>query len=90
MATSPLRSDQPRIAATCKDGSSWLLPLSEYDSIRAAFVNSQTYWEGLNIWGESVTIKMFDITGLTELTAESLALRDAENAEEKQRALLED
>lgn len=84
-----LRSELPHIGCICRDSSHWQVPLSERQSFEDAWTNGRPFWYGVDIYGASIIVKLADITGVIIKSADYLAVRDAERAEEKARALLE-
>lgn len=83
-----LRSELPHVAAICRDGSSWLLPIESLETFETAWTNGRAFWSGTNYRGARVTIKLADITGTVENTAEIIAHLEAEKEEEQRRKLL--
>lgn len=65
----------PRVVLMCKDGSAWALPSAERQSFEGAWVMGKSFWYGTGYFGEPIVVKLGDITGLMEHTADSLARR---------------
>ena len=84
-----LRVEQPHFLATCKDGTIWRLPSGAWSEFHDTWTEGRSFWSGLDLWDQPVTIKLGDITGMIGKTAESLALFEAEATEEKARAVIE-
>ena len=84
-----LRRETPHVAACCRDGSWWLLPMGEHQSFRAAWMRGEAFWDGRDLYDSVVTIKLGDITGLVVRDAARLALLRDEEEEERLRGLTE-
>lgn len=84
-----LRTEQPHFVAMCKDGSAWTLRPEDWDDFAAHWTAGKTFWSGVNLWDQSLIIKLADVTGMIALTAEALALFAEEAAEERHRAMME-
>lgn len=84
-----LVQDSAHIVCYCRDGSWWMLPPSAHDDFLAAWQAGKPFWSGLNGWGERLTIKLADITGVVEKTEASIAMLEAESREKRSRDALE-
>ena len=74
-----LRTDSPYVSACCRDGTFWLLPISVLEEFRAAWRSGRPFWLGPGLYDTEIDIKLADITGITNHTAASIALRKAED-----------
>lgn len=84
-----LRREQPHFCAICKDSSSWLLKPESWDDFAAHWMAGKAFWSGHDIWDQPVVIKLGDVTGMVGKTAEALELCAHEDAEAKQRDLID-
>ena len=84
-----LVTETPHMIAVCKDSSLWRLPADAVQDFLAHWTGGKTFWFGVDAWGQSVIIKLADITGVAVQTEASLARQVAEEAEERQRALID-
>jgi len=82
-----LVNERPHLVANCRDGSSWLLNISEQESFEAAWMAGKAFWIGLSARGARVAIKLADITGTALNTADVLEELEAEREEEQRRKL---
>lgn len=85
---STLRDEEPHVSAVCRDGSVWMLPVEAFDGFITAWMAGRAFWQGVNLWGSSVIIKLADITGVIVSTEESMAAIAADNEERKRRDVL--
>lgn len=84
-----LRAESPHFSAIEKSGNWWTLAEGQLPNFRTAWMGGVAFWSGNNIWDEEVTIRLANIVGIVVQTADSIALRESEKAEEKSRGLLE-
>lgn len=84
-----LTREHPHLKAICKDGSCWVLPLESRDDFLSHWMAGKTFWSGLSAYGDTVWVKLADITGVAEKTEVSLAADAEEEAELKRRAMVD-
>lgn len=83
-----LRDEGPHLRLILNDGS-WLgFPLSERDSVLAAWQGREAFWSGVDLWGERIHVKLAIVTNICERSQAVLDLIAAEAAERKQRELI--
>ena len=54
-------------------GGSWVLPYEDYLDVTRAFTKGDTYYEGRTLYGGLVTIRLGDVSGIVQNTAETMA-----------------
>lgn len=72
----------------CRDGRPWALPLDALASFRAAWMAGSPFWSGVDIWGQSLDVKLADIVAVVVMTKESIATGDEEDEERKRREVI--
>lgn len=80
----PLEDDMPHGKANCRDGSWWLVPPESCAGFLAAWKSGAPFWTGVGRLGDTVHIKLADITGFVE-RSEIGILRAKEEADEMKR-----
>lgn len=83
-----LRREMPHFRAVTRDDTPWGLPDESYEEFLAAWMRGEAFWRGIDLWDQPITIKLATIVAVVRKTEHSLALGDAEEQEERQRALL--
>lgn len=83
-----LMEERPHFRVFCRDRTSYLLRLDERESFTRAWHSGAPFWQGTDVWGQALDIKLADIVGTCVKTEASLALIAEEDAEGDRRKLL--
>jgi hypothetical protein len=83
-----LAVDQPHIRLIDRTDRAWVFPVHELPSAMAAWTAGQAFWTSVDVWGRPSTIRLGHVVAIQHWTDESIALLDAEEAEERARALI--
>ena len=83
-----LRNESPRTRIFHRDGSHTHLRLEDYESFRAAWQAGKAFWDGVDPFGASVSVKLAEITIIFRITADVCAELKAEDEEEERRKML--
>ena len=54
------------------------MPFEVFDDLNAAFKRGAAFWEGVTLYGARVTIRLGDLGGIVQNSAEQMALKRAE------------
>ena len=84
-----LKLDQPHAKAHCRDGSVWMLPVTAHDDLYACWTLGRAFWTSVGVYGERITIKLADITGLSLWDEAAIADAAHEHALRKAQAMIE-
>lgn len=85
-----LRTELPHVRVELKQGAGWYgLPVSQRDDVKAAWMRGQAFYDGVDLWGDEVTIKLGDVSGVTLRTQAGCDAIDEEDEERKRRKLTE-
>ena len=84
-----LLDEQPHCKVWCKDGSTWMLPLEDWDRFRVAFKKGDAFWDGRSVNGAEVCFKIGDINGIVRCDQDWLDLEEEMGEERKRRKLTE-
>lgn len=86
-----LRREEPHTRIITKSSGEYHIPNELHASIHFAITEDrQRWWDGIDIWGSEISIRLFDIVGLVKFTADSLARWEEEEAEIKTRRLTDE
>lgn len=83
-----LRVELPHFRAICRDGTPWALTMDGLTGFRGAWMSGSPFWSGVDIWGQSIDVKLADIVAVVVLTEESQSLGDEEADEIKRREVI--
>lgn len=72
-----------------RDGSSYAVARSEYEHVRAEWMAGHTFVTTLGVYGQPITLKLAEVQGISDLSAETLRAMDDDDRAEKQEAMLE-
>lgn len=82
------REDGVCFAYSKGDGSAFVLPRSEFHRLKQDLMAGKAFFEGAGFYGGTVVIKLGDINGLNDLSAEAMkASRDDTAADKAEDAI---
>lgn len=84
-----LPHEVPHVKAHSRDGSWWWLAVESGPAFLAAWKGGQAFWSGTALYGDTVHIKLADIVGVTERSANGIVLEKEQKDAEKRRELTE-
>lgn len=64
------------------------LLLASFDDFKDSWKSGKTFWDGPQLYGGYVVIKLSEVQGVILCTAESIANEDADDKSEKNRKLV--
>jgi len=84
-----IMDERPHLVAVCKDSSIWRLRPEDAADFTWHWTQSKPFWSGVDCWGQSVIVKLGDITGLILETDASIARKAADFEEQRMRAVID-
>jgi hypothetical protein len=84
-----LQREGPHFLGVSRDGSSWMLRAQDAAWFRGEWMRGAAFWQGVDLWEQPVTVKLADVVGMIEKSAESIAWRNQEAEEERARSVVE-
>jgi hypothetical protein len=85
----PIRAEGPHVKVYDHGASALYLPLSAHDDVQEALLADRTFWIGRDLWGQEITLRLDTVACMQAITEDAIAIHEQEDAELKQRALIE-
>lgn len=85
----PLRMEGPHVKVYDHTASALYLPMAAHDDVQEALLADRTWWIGRDLWGQEITLRLETVACVQAVTAEAITIHEHEDAELKQRALIE-